>query len=144
MSGDANCVFCKIAAGELPASIVYQTESLVAFLDITPLADGHLLLIPRKHYSRLVEMTPEDCGDVCSSLPILGRALMDVTGSQAFNVLQNNGPDAGQVVPHVHFHLIPRGSTDGLGYRWNTGKYAPGQDTALAEAYRSLLGQASS
>jgi diadenosine tetraphosphate (Ap4A) HIT family hydrolase len=76
---------------------------------------------------------------MCASLPTLGGALMEVTGTKDFNVLQNNGRAAGQVVPHVHFHLIPRDPGDDLGYRWNAGKYASGRDAQLQAAYQKAL-----
>lgn len=111
----------------------------MAFLDITPLSEGHLLVIPKDHYLTLSELPDEVCGQIGSALPTLGRALIQVTGADGFNLLQNNGPVAGQVVPHVHFHLIPRRHDDGLGYRWNAGKYAPGREADVISAFRNAL-----
>lgn len=139
MRSDPNCIFCKIVAKQIPASIVHETDAIIAFLDVNPLAPGHLLVIPREHHERIVDMPGEALGQLTAALPSLGRALLDVTGAAAFNVLQNNGTAAGQVVPHVHFHLIPRESDDGLGYRWNAGSYPPGRDGELAIAFRSAL-----
>ncbi len=139
MASDSNCIFCKIAAKQIPALIVHETDALVAFLDVSPLAQGHLLVISREHYERIVDMPDETLGQLAASLPRLGRALLDVSGAAGFNLLQNNGSVAGQVVPHVHFHLIPRQVDDGLGYRWNAGSYPTGRDAELAKAYRSAL-----
>ena len=139
MTSDSNCIFCKIAAKQIPALIVHENEAVVAFLDVSPLAHGHLLVIPREHYERIVDMPDEILGQLASSLPRLGRALLEVSGAEGFNVLQNNGGVAGQVVPHVHFHLIPRRGDDGLGYRWNAGSYPSGRDAELASGYRSAL-----
>lgn len=139
MASDSNCIFCKIAAKQIPALIVHETDALIAFLDVNPLAQGHLLVIPREHHERIVDMPDETLGQLAASLPRLGRALLNVSGAAGFNLLQNNGSVAGQVVPHVHFHLIPRQADDGLGYRWNAGSYPPGRDAELAAAYRSAL-----
>ncbi len=139
MPRNPDCVFCKIAARELPASVVYENETLVAFLDVNPLAEGHLLVIPRNHYTRVVDMPAEACAQLAASLPQLGHAVLEVTGAEGFNLLQNNGRVAGQVVPHVHFHLIPRKADDGLGYRWNAGTYPPGRDAELADAYKKAF-----
>lgn len=139
MARDSNCIFCKIVAVEVPAAVVFESESLIAFLDVGPLAEGHLLLVPREHYTLLTELPPALALKMGSVLPRLGRALLDVTGADGFNVLQSNGEAAGQIVPHVHFHLIPRTPEDGLGYRWNAGKYGEGRAEALAAEYQVAL-----
>jgi histidine triad (HIT) family protein len=112
----------------------------MAFLDIAPLAEGHLLLVPLEHYRRLDDMRPELVASVCSRLAELGSAVVRVTGAQGYNVLQNNGRVAGQVVEHVHFHVIPRKADDGLGYRWLAKSYAPGRDEQLRDLLRGALG----
>lgn len=139
MSGNANCIFCKIVGGEIPSSVVLETDALIAFLDVGPLADGHLLVIPKQHYTTLLDMPSEDCAQLAGALPQLGAALMAVTGAEGFNVLQNNGPVAGQAVDHVHFHLIPRRGGDGLGYRWKPGSYAEGRAEQLVLSYRAAI-----
>jgi len=141
MTHDPSCIFCKIIAVEIPASVVYEDESLLAFLDVAPLADGHLLLVPQAHYARLIDVPAPICAQLASAFPILGRALLQVTGAEGFNLLLNEGRVAGQVVPHVHFHLIPRKTGDQLGYRWNAGKYPPGRDAELAAAFQKALTQ---
>ncbi|MCK6454946.1 MAG: HIT family protein [Phycisphaerae bacterium] len=123
----AACVFCRIIAGEIPSMRVYEDASIVAFLDIAPLAPGHLLVVPRVHVTTLFEMTESQVSTVAAQLPRLAKAVLRVTGASGLNVLQNNGRSAGQVVEHVHFHLIPRVESDGLGFRWNAGSYPPGR-----------------
>ncbi|MBI4716352.1 MAG: HIT domain-containing protein, partial [Planctomycetes bacterium] len=91
MFRDPQCVFCRIVAVEIPAAVVLENESLLAFLDVGPLAEGHLLVVPREHFATLVEMPPTTCAHVLSVLPMLGRALLRVTGAEGFNVLINNG-----------------------------------------------------
>lgn len=139
MSSDPECVFCKIAAKRIPALIVHDDESVVAFLDVNPLAEGHLLVIPREHFGQIADMPDELFARVASVIPQLARALLSVSGAAGYNLLQNNGHVSGQVVPHVHFHLIPRKSDDQLGYRWDAGSYAPGRDEEIAERYREAL-----
>lgn len=139
MSRDPDCVFCKVVSVELPASVVYEDEGVVAFLDIAPLAEGHILVVSREHHTRFSEFPPQKCAKLASVLPALGRALMDVTGAEGFNLLVNEGVVAGQAVDHLHFHLIPRKEGDLLGYRWNAGKYKDGRATELATAYQAAL-----
>lgn len=140
MAGDSDCVFCKIAAGEIPSHNVLEIESALAFLDIGPLSDGHLLVIPRDHYERLEDMPAAAVGEICRLLPRLGQALVQVTKAAGYNVLQNNGRVAGQVVPHVHFHLIARSEGDGLGYRWHPKSYPQGRGEELRQQLRAALG----
>jgi histidine triad (HIT) family protein len=133
MSSDHSCVFCKIISGKIPCARVYEDQTTLSFVDIGPLAEGHLLVVPKTHHERLHDMPAADLAAVASTLPRLARAMMVVTGASAYNVLQNNGPEAGQVVPHVHFHLIPRRRNDGLGYRWNAGTYPESRADELAK-----------
>lgn len=132
---DPSCVFCKIIVGQIPCMRVFEDDAALVFLDIGPLAEGHLLMVPKQHVERLDQMSPEQIMAVTRHLPMLGRALMKAVGAVAYNILQNNGRESGQEVPHVHFHIIPRKAGDGLGYRWNASKYAPGR----AEKVRDLL-----
>ena len=111
----------------------------VEFLDVNPLSDGHLLLVPRDHYERLSEIPPPIAGELAEAIPRLGKALRAATKAEGYNVLLNEGAVAGQVVPHVHFHLIPRKSGDGLGYRWNAGAYQTGHAEKIAAAYKKAM-----
>ena len=139
MARSSDCVFCKIASVEIPASVLYENEQGLAFLDVNPLSEGHILFVPRDHYERLCEMPGDLLSRFVTALPRLGRALMTVTGTEGYNLLVNDGAVSGQVVPHVHFHLIPRRPVDGLGYRWNAGTYPEGQASKLATAYQDAL-----
>lgn len=123
----ADCVFCKIVAGQIPSLKVFEDNACLAFLDIGPLADGHLLLVPKKHFELITEMSEADVVAVARQIPRLTKAVLKATGAAGCNVLQNNGRVSGQLVPHVHFHLIPRREGDGLGYRWNATKYPEGK-----------------
>ena len=131
-SGSADCVFCKIIAGDIPCHRVFENDHLLAFLDIAPLARGHTVVIPKAHAERLDEMDPEVVAEIGRRLGRIGRRVVSATAAEGYNVLQNNGSVAGQVVPHVHFHIIPRRSGDGLGYRWNAKSVAQDELAALA------------
>lgn len=138
MPQQADCVFCKIVAGQIPSAKVFEDDACIAFLDIGPLADAHLLIVPKEHYERITDMPALEFAAVTLRIPQLARAVMEVSGAEGLNVLQNNGQVSGQAVPHVHIHIIPRRQGDGLGYRWNAGKYPEGKlqqlQRALAEA----------
>jgi len=141
MAADSDCVFCRIVAGEIPAAIVLRNEACVAFLDIAPQAEGHLLLIPAEHYPRLEEVPADVLAELGRAMPRLARALLEVTGAAGFNVLQNNGQVAGQDILHVHFHLIPRTKGDGLGYRWQPKSYPAGRADELRARFQSALAE---
>ena len=131
-SGSADCVFCKIIAGDIPCHRVFENDHLLAFLDIAPLARGHTVVIPKAHAERLDQLDPEVVAEIGRRLGRIGRRVVSATAADGYNVLQNNGSVAGQVVPHVHFHIIPRRSDDGLGYRWNAKSAAQDELAALA------------
>ncbi len=138
----AHCVFCKVAAGEIPALRVLEAKDAVAFLDIGPLAPGHVLLIPKQHYQSILDVPPNVLSELVLHLPLLAQAVLRVTGATGLNVLQNTGESSGQAVFHLHFHLIPRNSGDKLGYRWNAGSYSAGQGEALqGRIIEALKGQ---
>lgn len=113
-------IFKTIVAGEIPCHRLYEDEHVLSFLDIGPVSRGHCLVIPKKHYVELDDMPADEAAALGAVLPRLVKALKRVTGCDGVNVLQNNGEAAGQVVMHVHFHLIPR--------------YAPAADPAHRDA----------
>ena len=137
-----DCIFCKIVAGEIPATKVFEDDACVAFLDIGPLADGHVLVIPKTHAATLDEMTAEDAGAMLRNLPALSKAVRAATGCQGLNILQNNGTVAHQVVMHVHFHIIPRTGGDAFRFNWPAGEYPPGRMEQLARAIGENLPKA--
>ena len=108
-----DCVFCKIIRGEIRAKIIKESIRSIAFLDAFPLAKGHVLVIPKKHYSKLQDVSSEDNLDLFSLVHDLIRIVDKFTGSTLLAC--HNGKDAGQEVPHVHIHLIPRNSDDSAG-----------------------------
>ena len=136
---DPNCIFCKIAAGQVPAIKLIEDDAAIAFLDIGPLAEGHALLISREHYVTLDQVPAELAGRMLRHLPSLAAAVQRATGAEGCNILQNNGSVAHQVVPHVHFHVIPRRGGDKFHFNWPAGKYPPGRIEELARAIRQAL-----
>lgn len=115
----AETIFSKIIRGEVPCQKVYEDEHVLAFLDISPLSRGHTLLIPKQEVATVAELSDESAAAIGRVLPRLCRAVVKATGTQEYNILQNNGPGAHQAVFHVHFHIIPKPSTDsGLGIVW--------------------------
>lgn len=126
-SNPSDCIFCRIVAGQVPCHRVWEDEHALAFLDIGPLARGHTLVIPRVHHVRLDQMPPDLAGHCAAAAARIGPAVVAATGASGWNLLQNNGAEAGQVVMHVHFHIIPRRRDDGLGYRWPAGKLDAGE-----------------
>lgn len=120
---DPTCLFCKIAAGEIPAAVVHQTDRAIAFLDIRPVNPGHVLVVPRRHHADLSELPEDDASHVASLLPGLARAIRAATGAPALNVIVNNGAAAGQTIFHGHWHLIPRFPDDAVNWPWPHAEY---------------------
>ena len=108
-----DCLFCKIVRGEIPSSSLYEDDDVLVFLDIYPIARGHTLFIPKKHIVDIYELNAEKM-DFMMKLPKIVKKLKEVTGATGINILQSNGEDAGQVIFHLHFHLIPRYPHDGV------------------------------
>ena len=108
-------------------------------MDISPLGEGHVLLIPKAHYATVDQMPADAAAGLLRHLPALVRAVQAATGCQGVNVLQNNGAAAHQAVGHVHFHIIPRNSGDAFHFNWPAGKYPPGKAEELAASIRSKI-----
>lgn len=136
---DPDCIFCKIVAGEIPAKKIFEDDASLAFMDIGPVADGHVLLIPKTHVTSIDDMLARDAAAVLANLPAIVHAVITATSCQGVNVLQNNGTSAGQVVMHVHFHIIPRSGSDRFRFNWPSEQYAPGRMDQLADAIRQAM-----
>ena len=104
----SDCNFCKIIAGEIPSSKIYEDEKVLAFLDISQTTKGHTLVIPKEHVRNMLEMSDQTAADVFARLPKLARAIKTATGAKGLNILNNNEEVAGQTVFHAHIHIIPR------------------------------------
>ncbi|AFM25013.1 HIT family protein [Desulfomonile tiedjei] len=114
MRSDKNCIFCRIVAGEIPSTKVFEDDSVLAFMDISPLTPGHLLVVPKEHFETIADMDPQLFGRLASTVCILAKATNRSLKPDGLNILQLNGKAGNQVVPHVHMHLVPRWNEDGL------------------------------
>lgn len=119
---DDNCIFCKIANGEIPSATLYEDEDFRVILDQGPAAKGHALILPKEHYPNLYELPDELAKkDIVLAKKMISK-MTRALGCDGFNVVQNNGAPAGQTVFHFHMHLIPRYEDDDAGFRWNIGE----------------------
>jgi len=139
VAADPECIFCKIVAGQIPSTKVAESGLAYAFLDIGPISKGHTLVIPKDHYVTLDDMPAEVAAAVHELAARIGPVLQKAVGAEGLNVLQNNGRVAGQVVMHVHVHLIPRWSDDGLKWPWPAGQADPDELQRIADSVRSQL-----
>lgn len=114
MSIRSDCVFCKIVAGEIPCTKVFEDDLVLSFMDICPLNKGHLLVIPKDHYENILDIPPDIYGRLAYTICRIARAVQDSLSPDGMNVMQLNGRAGNQVVPHVHLHLVPRWMGDGL------------------------------
>ncbi|PKI85669.1 bis(5'-nucleosyl)-tetraphosphatase (asymmetrical) [Malassezia vespertilionis] len=136
MATDPDCIFCKIIQGKIPSKKLYETEKSYAFLDIGPVAPGHSLVIPKYHAAKMHELPDDSLADL---LPI-AKKIAVATGADQYNILQNNGRLAHQVVDHVHFHVIPKPSQEqGLVVGWPTTKPTPEELQAVHEKLMQKL-----
>jgi histidine triad (HIT) family protein len=133
-----DCIFCKIIAGTIPAAKVLDEPGAVAFLDIKPVKPGHTLLITRNHVDNLTVATADDLRGLAEALPRLSKAIQVATDSDGLNVGINSGASAGQIVPHLHLHLIPRKSSDTM-RTWDHSEYAPGEAEEVADKIKQAL-----
>lgn len=137
----APTIFDRILAGEIPSYKVYEDEHVFAFLDIGPLSAGHTLVIPKERKAQLHLLSDNAAAAIGRVLPRICRAVMRATGATAYNVLQNNGSAAHQMVMHVHFHVIPKLGGEGLGLGWEAGRLGEGEARSLVERMRMALAE---
>ncbi|MBE5884771.1 MAG: HIT family protein [Lachnospiraceae bacterium] len=121
-----DCIFCKIANGEIPSKTLYEDDTFRVILDLGPAAKGHALLIPKEHAANLYELPDETAGKVLVLAKKMAVQMTDALKCDGFNLVQNNGEVAGQTVHHFHLHLIPRYADDGQAINWVPGN--PTQD----------------
>ena len=134
----SECIFCKIVAGEIPSARVYETDQVLAILDINPVTPGHTLLLAKEHVPDLLGAKFPVLSALAEVLPRVARAVVAATGAEGCNVLLNSGRAAGQLIEHLHVHLIPRRTGDGLHLEWRPGRYGEGE----ADTYRERIAQA--
>ena len=118
---EADCLFCKIGSGLIPAKIVYQNEKVIAFLDINPAGtlQGHTLVMPKTHCASITDCSSEDLAAVMDTIKIIVPAVREISGASGINILRNEGKVAGELIPHLHFHIMPRVEGDGIHFEEN-------------------------
>lgn len=135
----SSCVFCRIVRGEAPAHVVYQDEAAVAFLDVLPAAPGHTLVVPRAHVEDLYALDNIQAAALMRATVRVAQGIRAALAPAGLSVLQRNGAAAGQTVPHLHVHLVPRRPGDGLGLAMRQSRAAQGELAATAERLRSCM-----
>jgi histidine triad (HIT) family protein len=133
-----DCVFCKIVKKEIPAEIIYEDENVLAFLDITPINPGHILLIPKEHYENLYEMPDDLLAKMAPIIKKIAIAVKSAVNAEGINIGMNNERPAGQLVFHAHFHIMPRFSTDGHTH-WHGTPYKDGEALRTAEKIKKFI-----
>ena len=135
---DCNCIFCKIANGEIPSTTLYEDEDFRVILDLGPATRGHALLLPKNHFANLFELDDETAQKAILVAKKMAGKMKDALGADGFNLVQNNGEAAGQTVFHFHMHLIPRYENDNAGILWEPWETTP-ED--MAEVKRLVDGE---
>lgn len=119
---DGNCIFCKIANGEIPSKTLFEDEEFRVILDLGPAARGHALILPKNHYANLYELPEDTASHVMLLAKKMAARMTEKLDCDGFNLVQNNGEAAGQTVFHFHMHLIPRYEDDNQKIGWNPGE----------------------
>jgi histidine triad (HIT) family protein len=130
-----DCIFCKIVAGEIPATKVHEDELTVAFMDVNPGARGHLLVVPREHSPDIHAIGGRDLAAVACTTQLMAGRLVEKLGAEGVNVIQNNGSAAWQTVFHYHVHVLPRYADDPIRLPWTP---TPGDEDEIKAAAAEL------
>ncbi len=133
-----DCIFCRIVAGEVPCCRVYEDEQTLAFLDIAPLVEGHTLVIPKRHLDPFTAASERELTSCMRTVQRIMQAQRAVWQADGVNLHQANGAAAGQVVPHLHFHVVPRFQNDGHHWNWKARAY---QDSTAMQTRADELAQ---
>lgn len=135
-----DCIFCKIVRGQIPCVKVFEDEKALAFMDIAPLNQGHILVIPKNHYETILDIEPESYGWLAKITSRISVAIQKSVNPDGINIMQLNGKAANQVVPHLHIHIVPRNYGDGLSIcAWEPAPGPMDQIKATAEAIKAYL-----
>lgn len=137
--GKSDCVFCEMVSGQIPVTRIYEDETVLAFLDIAPLSDGHTLVIPKQHFAQAHDCPDDVLGKVASSLGKVAKAVVSGMNADGYNILCNNGRAANQLVEHLHFHIVPRKGGDGVFDRWPSYQYPQGRMAEVAAKIQKNL-----
>jgi histidine triad (HIT) family protein len=134
---DENCIFCKIANGEIPSRTLYEDDRFRVILDLGPATKGHALILPKNHYADLFALPEDEAAEAAKLAKKMGAKLVEKLHADGLNVVQNNGETAGQTVKHFHIHLIPRYENDRQHILWNPGKMSDEELDSVAETVNS-------
>jgi len=136
-----SCIFCRIVAGEIPAEVVARGDTYLAFLDVTPLADGHVLVVPVAHVATIEDLAPSDADALFRAVRHLAGPVRAAVGAAGTTIGVNNGAATGQTIPHVHVHIVPRREGDGAGSVHTIFRAGPRRPVAeIGAAIRRQLG----
>lgn len=133
-----DCIFCKIISGEFPCAKVYENDDVVAFLDIHPTSPGHTLVVAKMHCNNILDCRPDTLAGMIKAAQKIAPAVVKAAGADGFNLGVNNGRSAGQIIFHLHMHIIPRKMDDGL-RPWGHKNYEAGEMESMAEVIRNAL-----
>ncbi len=128
-----DCIFCKIANGEIPSKTLYEDEDFRVILDLSPATRGHALILPKDHAANLLELPDETAGKVLVLAKKIAGRMKDKLHCDGLNLVQNNGETAGQTVMHFHLHVIPRYEADGQNINWKPGESTPEELEKICE-----------
>jgi histidine triad (HIT) family protein len=139
MPTDPDCIFCKIVAGAVPCFKLFEDPDTLAFMDINPVHDGHALVIPKTHYPTVFDIPPGAIAAAARTAARVATSINAAVKPDGLNLIQANGPGAGQSVGHFHFHILPRWRGDGVAINWEPKPGDMAQIAALAERIRGLI-----
>lgn len=134
-----DCIFCKIVKGDIPSCKLYEDDKVISFLDIGPANKGHALVISKMHHELLTDTPSELLQKMIIVVQKVAAAVVKATNADGFNVLNNNKKAAGQLVPHVHFHIVPRFADDGLKLVWPNKEYEEKEIEEYMDKIKSVL-----
>ena len=134
-----DCIFCKIIGGKIPSAKIYEDSYVIGFLDIMPANKGHCLVVPKNHSETLIEMEDKDLAATIIAAKKIAKALSLSFGNAGFNVVMNNGKEAGQIVNHTHMHIIPRFQKDRLRIKWSHLKYDDNEINEYADKIKKFI-----
>jgi len=135
---NGDCLFCQIVAGEAPAIKVAESDNVIAILDINAVNPGHTLIVPKKHSVNMLDADDETLKEMILFTKKVAQAVLDSLSYDAFNLELNNGRIAGQIIPHLHWHIVPRTADDGLQH-WPGKKYPGGEAEKVAEKIKAQI-----
>ena len=140
-TNESECLFCKFAKHEIETAIIYENEYVICFLDINPAGtlEGHTLVLTKNHYPNIEDCDEKSLNEAINAIKKLVPAIKKISGAQAINILNNNAKEAGQQIPHTHFHIIPRKHGDGINFNENRRKMKPMEQLEISKAIKEAI-----